>query len=662
LSLVSKIFFSKPDIALRTYIIVPRDNVEELVESLVRKGFFEPLPPQEAGRVLEAVKKRIELSERALALFKELNSLFKKSVEIEIKELPWDTDKALEKLVAEFEEIREITMRLLEEAEKVKREIEGLRALKLITQEFSRNTGFIDRSILDYEGVHLISKTLYGSVKEIEYVISKSLKTLFYRVLGEEKALAVIVLDKKAYKTIESSIEKLELPALKMFREVSVIDISRIDKMIANAESRLTSIESRLEDLLESKVHELALLKALAEAVQFELGVLGKAFSSKYMTIVVGWSLKSRRGELERALKIVGGYAVFEEDVNAPVEFNNLKPFKPFEIITEIIGYPALNEWDPTPLITYFYLIFFALMLPDIGYSIGLIIGARLVLPYFVDNKETLRKLINIATYAGIAGCIAGFLANSFFGSLLGTRIGVLVPQLLPSLPAGLADPVALGSAVIGYISLALLFGYYVVIIAHIVGAVKNAITGNKSSLILEILIVVIAILGPSTIQISLNLNTDVWGLSRVLDHNVIFNATITTLVLYAVLKSLLDKPLGAMLWLFDIIGVLGDVFSFIRIAGLALGSAVLAELINNLILSLVPTLSSISFVVGLLGGVVISLLLHTVNLGLSALGPFIHSLRLVMYELSTKFYEGSGKRILPVYISALRVRIGQAT
>jgi len=661
LSLISKIFFSKPDIALRTYIIAPKDRIEELVESLVRRGFFEPLPPQEASKVLEAAKRRIELSERALTLFKELNSLFKKSFEIEIKELPWDTDRALEKLVIEFEEIREITRRLLEEAEEVKREIEGLRAVKLIIQELSRNRGLIDKSILDYEGIRVISKTLYGNIKDVEDVVSKSLKTLFYRVLGEEKALAVVIFDRRAYKTIESSIEKLELSVLKKFKDISLIEVSHVDKMIIDAESRLASIESRIEDLLESKVHELALLKALAETIQFELGVLGKAFSSKYLAITVGWSLESRRGELERILKAIGGYVIFEEDENAPVELNNLKPFKPFEIITDIIGYPSRSEWDPTPLITYFYLIFFALMFPDIGYSIGLIIGARLVLPFFVENKETLKKLINIATYAGIAGCVTGLLSNSFFGSLLGSYIGLAFPRLLPSLPPGLSDPVALGSVVMGYIALALLTGYYTVIIAHLVGLIKNVITGRKMGALLEILIILIAIIGPAALQATIGLNTDVWGLLRLLGLKNALYSTLIFVVLYAILKSLLDRPLGAVLWIFDIIGILGDVFSFVRIAGLALGGAVLAELINNLILGLIPSISSLNILLGVLAGAAISILLHIVNLGLSSLGPFIHSLRLVMYEVSTKFYEGAGKRISPVIAPLLKVKIGQS-
>ena len=665
MSLFSKLLLNKPDVALRTYIIAPRDGVEALTEDLVRRGFLEPLPPQEASRVLEAVKKRAELSERALLLFKELSSLVKESVEIEIKELPWDTDKALENLVAEFEEIREVARRLVEEAEKTKRELEKIRALKLVVSELSESNGLLDKSLLDYRGEYLVSKTLYGDVKEVESVTSKSLKTLFYRALGEEKAVAVVVLDKSVYDSVKSLIEKLELPVSRVLKDTlsTIIEVSYVDRVAEDIEATLTNIESRLEELLKSKLYELALLKALAETAQYELSVLNKALSSKYMAVIVGWSLKSKRTELEKLVRAFSGYVVFEEDVNPPVELNNLKPFKPFEILTEVIGYPAPYEWDPTPIITYFYLIFFALMFPDIGYSIGLIIGARLVLPYFVDNKETLRKLIDIATYAGIAGCITGFLANSFFGSLIGSHIGFIAPKLLPSLPARLADPEALSSAVISYISLTLLIGYYIVIFAHMVGVVKNAVSGNKSGLVLEILIVLIAIVGPSAISTSLRLNTDVWGLSRFLDQSVIFYTTLTAVILYAVLKSLLDRPLGVMLWLFDIIGILADVLSFIRIAGLALGSAVLAELINNLVLGLIPTLSSLSFIVGLLGGAVVSILFHTVNLGLSALGPFIHSLRLVMYELSTKFYEGSGKRVLLTRVSTLlKVRIGQVT
>jgi len=658
LSLLSKISLNKPDIALRAYVITPRESTETLVEELVRKGLFEPLPPQEAGKALEIAKKRYELSEKALGLFRELSSLVKKKVEVEVKELPWDTDKALEKLVADFEELMDAAARLISESEKLKGKLEKLKALRVVVTELSRE-GLLDKSLLDYEGVYLASKTLYGSVKDLEYIASRSLKTIFHSVLSEERAVAVVLLEKKVYESNKPHIEKLEIPVRDLVRDEEPLTPQSVDNLIREVEAELSATESKLEELLESRLYELALLKVLAEIINSELGVLGKALSSKYMAVVAGWTLKSRVSELEKIVSACSGYVVYEADPNPPVDFNNLKPFKPFELLTEVMGLPSPSEWDPTPLLTYFYLIFFSLMFPDVGYSIGLIIGARLVLPYFVDNKETLKKLINIATYAGIVGCITGLLANSFFGSLLGSYIGLIVPKLLPSIPAGLSDPIAMKSAVIGYIALALILGYYVVLFAHILGALKNAIARNKFGFLFELLTMLIMVFGPASIQASIGLSTDVWGLLRFMSGKDVIYSTILLIVIYSILRSVFDKPFGAILWLFDVIGILADVLSFVRIAGIALGSAMLAEIFNGLILNVYSSLSSLSFIVGVLAGALITVILHIVNLGFSSLSPFIHSLRLVMYELSSKFYEGSGRRISPAATPLLRVKIG---
>ncbi|MCC6041875.1 MAG: hypothetical protein LM554_01835 [Desulfurococcaceae archaeon] len=658
MSLLSKISLNRPDIALKTYIIVPKEKAESITEELVRKGFFEPLPPQEATKALEVVKKRYELAEKALGLFRELNSLVKKSAEIEVKELPWDTDSALEKLVTEFEELKKVVNSLLGEAERIKWRLEKLRALKTVALELSEK-GLLDESILDYEGAYIVSKILYGDTREVEATIAKSLKTLLYRSIGGDKAVALALFERRFYEEIKPLIEKLHIPVRDLLGGKGDLSLFLIDETIKRTEVELYSVESKLEELLESKLYELALLKVLAETINSEVGVLGKVLSSKYMSVIVGWSPKSRINELEEVVRANSGYVVYKEDPEPPVDFNNLKPFKPFEIITEVMGLPSPSEWDPTPILTYLYLIFFSLMFSDIGYSIGLIIGARLVLPYFVDNKETLRKLVNIATYAGIAGCITGFLANNFFGSLLGSYIGLVVPRILPSIPRGLSDPIAMKSAVLGYITLTLILGYYVVLFAHVLGAWKNAVIKNKFGFIYEVLTILIAVFGPAAIQASIGLNTDIWGLSKFLGLRVVMYSTILLIILYAILRSVFDRPFGAILWLFDIIGILADILSFVRIAGIALGSGMLAEIFNGLILNVFSSLSSLSLLLGILVGALISTILHIVNLGFSSLSPFIHSLRLVIYEFSSKFYEGSGRRISPATTPLLRVKVG---
>jgi hypothetical protein len=49
LSLLSKISLNKPDIALRAYVITPKESAETLVEELVRKRNFRATTTTRSG-------------------------------------------------------------------------------------------------------------------------------------------------------------------------------------------------------------------------------------------------------------------------------------------------------------------------------------------------------------------------------------------------------------------------------------------------------------------------------------------------------------------------------------------------------------------------------------------------------------------------------------
>uniref|UniRef100_A0A7J3MXC6 V-type ATP synthase subunit I n=1 Tax=Ignisphaera aggregans TaxID=334771 RepID=A0A7J3MXC6_9CREN len=98
---------------------------------------------------------------------------------------------------------------------------------------------------------------------------------------------------------------------------------------------------------------------------------------------------------------------------------------------------------------------------------------------------------------------------------------------------------------------------------------------------------------------------------------------------------------LGAILWIFDLSGALGDVFSFIRIAGIALGTILLTNVFNQIIYS------AIGMNIGL--GILMAIISHFIVFVLSPLGPFVHSLRLCILEIGSKIYEGQNRRLSPL-------------
>ncbi|MEM4881740.1 MAG: hypothetical protein QXP89_06465, partial [Desulfurococcaceae archaeon] len=121
-------------------------------------------------------------------------------------------------------------------------------------------------------------------------------------------------------------------------------------------------------------------------------------------------------------------------------------------------------------------------------------------------------------------------------------------------------------------------------------------------------------------------------------NYNVIKTLLIVAIIVLVLSRIKITGPLGVLLWLFDVVGILGDVFSFIRIAGIALGSAILAYIFNCMIEG--------AAIVNIGLGVLAAIGLHFFAFALTPISPFVHSLRLCILEISSKFYEGMNRRL----------------
>ena len=95
---------------------------------------------------------------------------------------------------------------------------------------------------------------------------------------------------------------------------------------------------------------------------------------------------------------------------------------------------------------------------------------------------------------------------------------------------------------------------------------------------------------------------------------------------------------LGILMGPIEFIGLIGNVLSYLRIAAIGLASVYLARVAND--------------VAGIAGnvivGVILAMLIYSLNLVLGAFSPTIHSLRLHYVEFFRKFYEGGGRPYKP--------------
>ena len=104
-------------------------------------------------------------------------------------------------------------------------------------------------------------------------------------------------------------------------------------------------------------------------------------------------------------------------DDDPPVYLENPPLLRPFEVITNIFGFPKYNEIDPTPILAPFFWIFFGICLGDAVYGIILAVGC-----YFFLKTQKLadggQKLVRLLMYSGVSTILMGALMGSWFADL----------------------------------------------------------------------------------------------------------------------------------------------------------------------------------------------------------------------------------------------------
>jgi len=355
--------------------------------------------------------------------------------------------------------------------------------------------------------------------------------------------------------------------------------------------------------------------------------------------VLTGWVPQKKFNKLGRELqKITPLVEVrpIEPAANEipPTLVENPKIFYPFELITRIFGLPAQNEIDPTAPLSFFYLLFFAMCLSDVGY--GAILS---LLSYYYLRRLTLseggKKLLLLLFWGGIATIFAGIATGSYFGIDL-NQLPPALSDILKRLQV--IDPV---KNPLNVLILSLFLG----VIQNLYGvslamywkmknrAYLDAILDDGLWIyFLTCLVLLVAAAG---------LNSPLAGFFGKLS---IAGAILLVLSQGRREPGIFKKAIFGVLSLYRTTGYLGDTLSYSRLLALMMTTSIIGMVVNiiaGLTKNSVPILGYLFMIAILFFG-------HVFNLVVSVLGAFIHSTRLQLVEFFGKFYGNGGREFKP--------------
>ena len=321
-----------------------------------------------------------------------------------------------------------------------------------------------------------------------------------------------------------------------------------------------------------------------------------------------------------------------EEYPDVPVKLKNNKLTWPLNMVTEMYSLPAYDGVDPNPLMAPFFILFYGIMMADMGYGL-LMILASIIITKKSRPKGTSGQMFGLMFSCGISTFLMGALTGGFFGDFLPQLVGIIDPdttfKALPSLFTPLDDTITI---LIGAMAL----GFVQIVTGMAISFVEKIKKGQIMDAIWEELTWWVVFAGIACMALG-----------------------VTNIVLYVGLAMVVvgsgwsAKGFGKVTAIFGsvynhVTGYFGDILSDSRLMTLMLAGSVIASVFNTL---------------GAIPGNVVFFLLVSVagnglNFALNLLSCYVHDLRLQCLEYFGKFYQDGGKPFEPLAINTKYVDI----
>ncbi len=414
---------------------------------------------------------------------------------------------------------------------------------------------------------------------------------------------------------------------------------------------------SALEAEIDALEKEIASYSGARNALKFmvdyyamrteKYGVLSKLSQRNRVFVITGYvpekSASSLAAALEHEYNAVAEIEAAGDD--APVMLKNKYLTEPVEGIVKTFAMPTKGEIDPTGIMAFFYYILFGMMLSDAAYGLIMTLGCFFAIKKFKNMEPDMKKTLRMFMYCGISTMFWGVMFGSYFGDVVPTVSRTFFGKEVTIPPLWfepVKDPMKMlmFSFVIGIVHL--FTGLGVKLYQCIKAKDWAAAFGDCIFWYMLVGGGIVYLFRVDMFLSMAGLTTKlpaVWGTVAA----VIAGIGALGILLFTAPKNKMGKRLAKGAYsLYGVTSWLSDILSYSRLLALGLATGVIATVFNKM--------GSMfgGGVVGAIIFVIVFVIGHTLNLGINALGAYVHTNRLQFVEFFGKFFEGGGREFSP--------------
>lgn len=476
---------------------------------------------------------------------------------------------------------------------------------------------------------------------EVEVISSSKLMTYIMVMCLKKQAVEVLSILRDASFSQKISNCDLNLPPAK--------EKEQIEKEILVSEDKITEYLEMIKEFEQYK-EEFQFLSDDAEVRFGQCEVMKHLIETENVFVVSGYipkdeiakTLKRIQGQCDVAIEIMN----ISEEEEVPILLKNPAFSKPLESTVKAYSLPGKGEIDPTTVMAVFYYILFGLMLADAAYGAIMVLGCTFALLKYKNMENSLKNSLKMFLYCGISTIFWGVMFGSYFGDMVDVVSETFFSHKISIPPVWffpVNDPMKM-------LVFSMLFGIIHIYTGLAVKLYQCLKQKDYKSVLYDVILWYIVLTASLVLLLSMDVFTKTFGLSFQLSKKV-GNIALVIMLISSVgiiltagreSRNPVKRFLKGLYGYYGITGYLSDVLSYSRLLALGLASGVICTVIN-----MMASMVGGGFV-GVIAFIVIFILGHAINIGINALGAYVHTNRLQYVEFFGKFYSGGGREFSP--------------